>query len=52
MLLSNLFTVSFGVSTKFHYRNFYRVIVYITCYQEYCRSYHRSVDILFQFQKL
>jgi len=44
ILLSNLFPF-FGASTKFYYRNSYRIIVYITC-QEYCISYHGSVDIL------
>ena len=33
ILLSNLFPVSFGVSTQFYYRNSYHIMVY---YQEYC----------------
>ena len=40
ILLSNLFPVSFGVSTKFYYQNSYHIIVYITYYKEYCTSYH------------
>jgi len=46
ILFSSLFPVSLGVCTKFYYRNYCRMIVYITYYQEYCISYHESVDIL------
>ena len=46
ILLSSLFPVAFGVSAKFCYGNSYRIIVYITYYQEYCISYHGCVDIL------
>jgi len=44
--LSNLLPVSFGVSAEFYYQNSYRIIVYITYYQEYRTSHHGSVDIL------
>ena len=40
--IKQFFPVSSGVSTKFHYRNSYRIIVYITYYQEYCISYSRK----------
>jgi len=39
ILLSNLFSVSFGVSAKFYCWNPYHIIVYITYYQGCCISY-------------
>ena len=47
--IKEFFPVSFGVSTRFYCQNSYCIIVYITYCQEYCISYHGSVDILCRY---
>ena len=41
-----MFPVSFGVSTNFYMEILVVLLFTLHIYQEYCLSYHRSVDIL------